>query len=318
MHTALQFLVTHGYSVLFVWVFGEQAGLPIPAAPLLLAAGSLTGMGKLNFVFVALVGVFACVLADTSWFLLGRAYGGRVLKLLCRISLEPASCVRRTDNLIGKHGARLLLFAKFVPGLNTVAVPIAGRSHISLRRFLAFDTAGSFLWIIAFALAGRFSGKALLNAPTRDWPLGTISVSLALLAIAGYVAWKIRRRRKFLAELRIAKVTPAEVLQMIEAEKFPFIVDLRHPLDILPDPRTLPGALKIAPEEIESRIGEIPHEREIILFCTCPNEATSARVALQLKKLGVTHVRPLEGGYYKWRDLGYPLEEALAIGAKAD
>ena len=268
MEAALQFLVKHGYVVVFFWVFGEQAGLPIPASPMLLAAGSLTSLGSLHMVSLLIVAVTGCLLADTIWFLLGRAHGGRVLKLLCRISLEPDSCVRRTDNLIGKHGAKLLLFAKFVPGLNTVAVPIAGRSRISLRRFLAFDFVGALLWIAAFTIAGRLSGKALRNIPANNLPVGMISVLVALLAGAAYIGWKIRRRQKFLYDLRVSRITPRELLKMIETEERPFIIDLRHPLDVLPDPRTLPGALKLSPEEIAARSGEIPTDRDIILFCT--------------------------------------------------
>ena len=165
MNVALQFLIRHGYSVVFLWVLGEQAGLPVPSIPLLLAAGNLSGVGSLNLCLILLLGVIACLRADTAWFLLGRHYGGCVLKLLCRISLEPDSCVRRTDDRIGKHGARLLLFAKFVPGLNTVAVPIAGRSGISLRNFLIFDTLGSTLWVVTFTIIGRLCGPALHRDP---------------------------------------------------------------------------------------------------------------------------------------------------------
>ena len=316
MNVALQFLIRHGYTVVFLWVLGEQAGLPIPAVPLLLAAGNLTSLGTLNVFLILSLGVLACLMADTAWFLLGRRYGGRVLKLLCRISLEPDSCVRRTDDRIGKHGARLLLFAKFVPGLNTVAVPIAGRSGISLRSFLIYDSLGSVLWVVAFTIAGRLCGPALLNV-SHNLPTGTIGVLLTICGIAAYISWKIRRRQKFLADLRIAKVTPEELLQMIKDELRPFIVDLRHPLDILPDPRTLPTAIKIAPGEIAARLTEIPVDRDIILFCTCPNEATSARVALLLRKNGIKRIRPLQGGLDAWRKRGFPLDTiTLATNTK--
>src|SRR5579872_4013315 len=301
MNVALQFLIRHGYTVVFFWVLGEQAGLPIPSVPLLIAAGNLSGIGSLNLFLILLLGVVACLFADTAWFLLGRRYSGRVLKFLCRISLEPDSCVRRTDDRISKHGARLLLFAKFIPGLNTVAVPIAGRSGIPLRSFLIYDTLGSTLWVVAFTIVGRLFGEAITRIHIPDLPSGTFWALLILISIGGYLAWKIRRRQKFLADLRVAKITPQQLLKMIETGEEPVIIDLRHPLDILPDPRTLPKALKLAPQEVEARASEIPTGRDVVLFCTCPNEATSARVALQLKKLGIMRVRPLEGGFYQWR-----------------
>src|SRR6202023_3833865 len=152
MNNILEFLVRHGYVVLLGWVFVEQLGLPIPSVPLLLAAGALAGAGRMN-IFVALFAtVYAALCADSLWYQLGRIKGIAILQLLCKISMEPDSCVRRTEGVFSRQGARSLLVAKFLPGLSTVAPPLAGIFHMRLRRFLLFDGGGSILW------AGTFLG----------------------------------------------------------------------------------------------------------------------------------------------------------------
>ncbi len=159
MHGLLEFILRHGYLVLLAWVFAEQGGLPIPSIPLLLAAGALAGTGRLNLFTALFCCLVAALAADTIWYQLGKRNGIKVLQLLCRISLEPDSCVRRTEGLFEKQGARSLLFAKFLPGLNTVATPLAGIFRMKFRKFLLFDALGILLWAGSFLLAGYiFSG----------------------------------------------------------------------------------------------------------------------------------------------------------------
>ena len=119
MNEAVEFLIQHGYILLFAWVLIEQIGLPVPAVPLLIAAGALAGSGKINLASAMGSAIIAALLADVFWYHVGRYRGGRVLKLLCRISLEPDSCVRWTEDVFARHGAHSLLIAEFVPGLNT-------------------------------------------------------------------------------------------------------------------------------------------------------------------------------------------------------
>ena len=160
MHSTLDFLLRHGYVVLLAWVFAEQIGLPVPSLPLLLAAGALAGTHHLSFFFSLFLCVFAAVVADSIWYALGRIKGIKVLQLLCKISLEPDSCVRRTEGVFSKQGARSLLVAKFLPGLSTVAPPLAGIFHMRPRRFLLFDACGALLWAGSFlGLGFAFSGE---------------------------------------------------------------------------------------------------------------------------------------------------------------
>jgi len=144
----LQFLVDYGAWVLFAVVFLEQAGLPLPALPLLVTAGALVGADKMNVGVAVLAPLVAAVLPDLCWYYLGRVKGGRVLGLLCKISLEPDSCVRSSEDMFRRHGKSTLLIAKFVPCLSTIAPPLAGIIGMGILPFIFYDLAGTFLWLI--------------------------------------------------------------------------------------------------------------------------------------------------------------------------
>src|SRR6202140_3394053 len=160
MHQTLEFVFRHGYALLFLWIFAEQGALPLPSIPLLLACGALARDGRMNPAAVVPLGVAASLLADNIWFQLGRHRGTAVLRFLCRIALEPDSCVRLTEGAFLRYGSRSLLLAKFVPGLNAAAAPLAGISGMSLGRFWVFDTLGASIWIGTYLLIGYlFSGQ---------------------------------------------------------------------------------------------------------------------------------------------------------------
>jgi membrane protein DedA with SNARE-associated domain/rhodanese-related sulfurtransferase len=312
MPIAIIFFVHYAYLIIFLWVLVEQIGIPIPSIPVLLTAGTLSATHRVSHIYVVLAMLAACLVADTVWFSLGRRYGNSVLKLLCRLSFEASTCVSKTENYFTRRGPVTLLFAKFVPGLSTVAAPIAGQIGMSYPRFLAWDLAGSLIWGETFILAGRFFGDlAKKSAPFFAW-LGHFAIAIFVLMVLGFVAYRIWKQRKFLQQVRELRLEPTELKDMLDiAEKNgtppPFIVDLRHPLDYLPDPRVLPGALRIGPNELKQHSEIIPRDRDVILYCTCPSEETSAKLALQLHKMGVYRVRPLRGGFDGWKEAGYPL-----------
>ncbi len=305
---ALQFLVEHGASLLFLVVFVEQIGLPIPAIPLLIAAGALVSAGKMSLPAVLLIPVAASLPPDLAWYYVGRVKGGPVLGFLCRLSLEPDSCVRSTENLFHQHGPRALLVAKFIPGFSTVAPPLAGIVGMRPVTFLAYDAAGALLW------AGLCAGVGALFSGQLEWLAGLFDQAggllLAMVAVAftGFIGYKCYHRQKFLRELRMAKISVEELKQRMDAGDPVTIVDVRHPLALELDPDAIPGALNLMLEEIEHRHHEIPRDQDIVLYCTCPNEISSARTALLLKKKGIHRVRPLEGGLDAWRDRNYPVE----------
>jgi membrane protein DedA with SNARE-associated domain len=265
LEQAADFLIRHGYAVLFGWVLLEQMGLPIPAAPLLIAAGALARAGKMNLTFAVTLAFIAVILADLFWYSLGRYRGGRILKLLCRISLEPDSCVRRTENLFVRHGVHSLLVAKFVPGLNTAAPTLAGIFRMPVRRFMIFASLGAFFWVVTVTSLGLIFSEQLEEIALRwgGWLVAVLAGSLA-----AYVLWKFIQRRRFLRGLRIARITPKELMDKLTAQENISIVDLRQPMDIEAFPQMIPGALRIAMEEIEERHGEIPRDRDVVLYCS--------------------------------------------------
>ncbi len=309
MDDVTQFLIRHGSLVLVAAVFAEQIGLPIPAVPVLLAAGALAGAGKMNLALAVSLSVLACSLGDLIWYELGRHRGRYSLNLLCRISLEPDSCVRRTENFWGRHGVWALVLAKFIPGLSTITPALAGLFGVEVRQFLGYNGLGALLWTAAFVGPGYLFSDQIEQFAAQAARFGGSLVVLIVGALALYIAYKYIHRQLLLRELRIARITADELKQLMDDGREVMIVDLRQPLDVQVDPYSIPGALRMAVEELEQRHHEIPRDRDVILYCACPNEVTAARMALLLKKNGITRVRPLVGGVGAWRERKYPLEQ---------
>ncbi len=308
MALPIHILMVYGYFLLFVWVLVEQVGIPLPATPVLLAAGALSAEGQINFGLALLVGILASLAADSFWFLVGRRYGHHVLRILCKLSLEPTTCVRRTQDSFGRRRGVLLMFAKFVPGLSTLAPPVAGENGMSFAPFLFFDSIGSALWVGALLAAGRFFGDLLKRDPSAlEW-VGHFSAALLVLGIVGFFLGRLYRRHLVLKKLSASRLDPEELKRQLDAGQSIYIVDLRHPLELLPDPFTLPGAQHFSPDDLTLRHQEIPRDRDVVLYCTCPSEATAAKTAMTLHKLGIDRVRPLRGGFDEWKRLGFPLD----------
>jgi membrane protein DedA with SNARE-associated domain/rhodanese-related sulfurtransferase len=306
-------LLTYGYLLLFAWVLVEQLGIPLPATPILLAAGALSAQNELSFPLALAASLAAALTADSVWFLIGRKYGHHVLRLLCKLSMEPTICVRRTQDSFGRRRDLTLMIAKFVPGLATLAPPVAGQNGMGYGRFLFFDGIGATLWVGVLLTAGRFFGDLLRRDPSLlDWA-GRFSGVLLVLGIIGFFVGRVIRRRMVIKRLVAARLEPEELKKQLDAGEQVYIVDLRHPLELLPDPFTLPGAVHFSPDALAARHREIPRDRDIVLFCTCPSEATAAKTAMTLHKLGIERVRPLRGGYDEWKRLGFPLDAVAAV-----
>jgi membrane protein DedA with SNARE-associated domain len=267
MNRLAAFALHHAYLVLFCATLLEQLGLPFPVAPLLLGAGALAHAGGMSIPGALLVYCLASSLAHQVWFEAGRVRGASVLRFVCAISLEPDTCVRRTQNLFARFGAKLLLAAPFTPGLGMVAPPLAGLSGMTRARFVPIDLSGSILWSVTLVAAGWFLGPQLsLMLGVLQQIAGSIGTGLGLL-LAGWLAWKLIKRRRLLSELRIARITPQELRQELETGKV-FIVDLRHAAEVKGEGFTLPGALRVSLEDIEERHLQIPRDRDVALFCS--------------------------------------------------
>ena len=312
MPIALDFFVRYAYLLVFLWVLTEQLGMPVPSTPLLLTAGTLTGTHKLHLPLVLAAALAGSLIADSIWYVFGQRYGGVVVRLVCKLSFESTACVRKTELYFTKRGPAALLVAKFIPGLGAVAAPIAGQIGMGYGKFALYDTGGILLWSATVTLIGRFFGDWLNRNPHALGLTAHFCGAIFVLLFLGFLTYRMLQRRAFLKSVRMARLEPWELKHLLDSGQKVYIVDLRHPLDYLPDPRTLPGALSLTPDKLMELCDTIPRDQEIVLFCTCPSEATAARMALRLRKIGIHRVRPLRGGYEEWKRLGYPLVDIAA------
>jgi membrane protein DedA with SNARE-associated domain/rhodanese-related sulfurtransferase len=308
MNSVMEFLVKHGHIVIFVAVFIEQIGLPLPSGPVLLAAGALVGLHRLSLPAVLALAVAASLICDSLWFLLGRLRGSSVLEFVCRVSIEPDTCVSKTHSAYVRYGPESLLVSKFLPWFGTLGPPMAGMFRLSPWKFVFLDAGGSLVWSGAYIAVGWVFRTQLEDLAAAMSRFGAwIGVVLGC-ALSAYVASKYIRRRRIYRALRTARITPWELKRKMDAGEVPVIVDLRAEFERRDG--CIPGAIAVAYEDLDSLPWAIG-ERDIVFYCSCPDEITSVRAALRLKRRGATRVHPLLGGFSGWRELGFPIETPL-------
>jgi len=301
-------IAQYGLAFVFANVLLEQIGLPIPAVPTLIVAGALVAEGELSAWAVFGVAFVACTLGDALWYLAGRRYGRRVMKLLCRVSLSPDSCVRQTEYRFERWGGLTLVLSKFIPGLSTIAPPLAGAMRFGWPSFLLLNGLGVAIWAGVAIVAGMAFHAQINEFILSLEDLGTLAIEIIAVLLGGYIALKWWERRRFYKMLRIARIGVDELRALMDGGKRPVIVDVRSPGVRDLDRRFIPGALTMDIAEVDERLEELPADREIIFYCTCPNEASAATVAKKLIGLGYTRVRPLHGGLDAWIAAGYEVE----------
>jgi membrane protein DedA with SNARE-associated domain len=265
MHQTLDFLIRHGTWVLFTWVLAEQLGAPVPSVPILLASGALIGLKRESFPHAMFIVLAASALADSFWYTLGRHRGASVLRLLCRISLEPDSCVSSTRDWFRRLDAWALVIAKFVPGLGAIATPMAGLSRMSVYKFLAADCSGVLLWSGTYLGVGYLFREQLETVANRLLNVGGRFFGVVVLAAALWLAWKFWKRRRFLRSLRIARIAPAAVYANLSSF---VILDLRSSTELELEGMKLPGAIWFDRHELAAKHLEIPRDRDVVLYCT--------------------------------------------------
>jgi membrane protein DedA with SNARE-associated domain/rhodanese-related sulfurtransferase len=306
-----------GLSFVFLNVLLEQLGLPVPAVPTLVVAGAIAANGRLSGVALYALAVGACVIADGAWYGAGRVYGNRVMRLLCQISLSPDSCVGQTQGTFERWGPKALLFAKFVPGLALIAPPLAGATRMPLPRFAAFSLLGSTLWVGAALAAGALLRTQIERLLPQAAQVGGAAAGVLLLVLACYIGVKWWERRRFYAALAMARISVTELRQQMDDGAAPLIVDVRSSTAQTLELRRIPGALNVPVQDAAAHLTGLPRDREIILYCSCPNEASAAKVARLLMDHGFERVRPLKGGLDAWIEAGYSVEAITATAADA-
>ncbi len=309
METVFALFAQYGLLAVFAIVLVKQLGAPFPAMPVLLLAGAAAAADGVFAVKSLLLATLASLLADFVWFYAGRYFGRRVLALLCRISISPDSCVRKNELSFARRGIATLVIAKFVPGLSTLAPPLAGALGMRAASFAIFDSAGAALWAGSGIAGGLVFHNQIRKLLILLADLGRFAVWLVVALVALYVAWRAWRRwheTRLLA--RMARVRPEELAQMIQGEPPPVIVDVRAAGPGLPLRERIPGARHIDLASVETvSIVDWPNGARIITYCDCPHDASASKAARLLAQRGVA-VGVLAGGLGGWVAAGYPIE----------
>jgi membrane protein DedA with SNARE-associated domain/rhodanese-related sulfurtransferase len=297
----------YGLGLVFINVLALQAGLPLPAYPVLIVAGAYAAMGGSPLWQLVPVGIAAALVADTGWYMAGRRFGMRILNLLCRMSLSQDTCVRQTESIFQRFGPSSMLFAKFVPGFASVATALAGALRLSYLKFLLFDAGGAALWVGVAVTLGYVFSDAIEGVMNTLSSLGHYGI---WVVVAGFVAWivfKWWRRYRFIKQLRMDRVSVDELREMMEKKAVQALVDVRS---VITQQATgkIPGARAVDMQNIAAGFEGVPVDGEVIVYCACPNEATAVKVAQKLQKLGFKRIRPLLGGIDAWIEAGLDVE----------
>jgi len=315
MEQLLQLIQHHGLAFVFVNVLLLQAGLPVPAYPTLIITGALASRGGASLPALVATAIVAALIADVAWYLAGRKYGSRVLQTICRVSLSPDSCVRQTESIFARWGARSLAVAKFIPGFASVATSMAGVVRLPPWKFILFDAIGAGLWSgVAIGLGFLFS-DAINQVLGVFETLGRIGVWVIAGAFVLYIAAKWWQRELFIWQLRMDRVDVDELRALMDAERPATVIDVRSPMAQALTGR-IPGAITVDPENMRVDLLAIEPESEVIVYCACPNEYTAAKVAKVLLQHGFKRVRPLQGGLDAWIAAGHQVEPVTVGGAK--
>jgi membrane protein DedA with SNARE-associated domain/rhodanese-related sulfurtransferase len=297
----------YGLGLVFINVLALQAGLPLPAYPVLIVAGAYAATGGSPVWQLVSVGIVAALVADTGWYTAGRRFGMRILGLLCRVSLSPDTCVRQTESIFQRFGPASMLFAKFVPGFASVATALAGALRLNYLKFVLFDAGGAGLWVGVAVTLGYVFRDAIGGVMNTLSSFGRYGV---MIVIAGFVAWivfKWWRRYRFIKQLRMDRVSVDELRDMMQQNAVQALVDVRSAITQAATGK-IPGARAIDMRNIAAGFEGVPVDGEVIVYCACPNEATAVKVAQRLQKLGFKRIRPLLGGIDAWIEAGLDVE----------
>jgi membrane protein DedA with SNARE-associated domain/rhodanese-related sulfurtransferase len=315
MDTLLGLIQQYGLAFVFVNVLLLQAGLPVPAYPTLIITGALAAKGGAPLWALVLVAIAAALIADIMWYLAGRRFGTGVLKTICRISLSPDSCVRQTESIFARWGARSLALAKFIPGFASVATSMAGVVRVPVWKFITFDAIGAALWSgVAIGLGFAFNG-AINDVLAVFEALGRIGLWIIAGVFVLYLVAKWWQRELFIWQLRMDRLTVDELHELMQSSRVAKVIDVRSPMSQAMTGR-IPGAITVDPTNIRVDLVAVEPEGEVIVYCACPNEYTAAKVAKVLVQHGFKRVRPLIGGIDAWVAAGHPVEKVEPAGAK--
>jgi membrane protein DedA with SNARE-associated domain/rhodanese-related sulfurtransferase len=309
MHNAAVTIAQHGYAVIFLAVLFEAIGLPIPAALAMVVAGAACASHAMNLPAVFVICLFALVCGDFLMYTLGRYTGWALLGILCRVSVNPETCILRSAESFYKRGKITLVMAKFIPGVNTIAPPLAGSMKMRPLQFLQFDLMGAALYALAYLMLG-FVFRNFLAAITRGFIAAGRTVEAVLLAavIAYFVyrLWVYYKNRVYRVVPRIQVEELARKLDSGEKANI-LLLDVRSHGYYDSGALRIQGSVRFEPNNFAEEIKHISKDKEIYVYCTCARDATSARVAHLLREKGY-NADVIVGGLGAWRKAGLPME----------
>ncbi|MET3134399.1 membrane protein DedA with SNARE-associated domain/rhodanese-related sulfurtransferase [Oxalobacteraceae bacterium GrIS 1.11] len=314
MASLILLLQQYGVLIVFGVVLVEQIGLPIPAFPILIVAGALAVDGDTNWLAVLAVSMIACLVSDYSWFRAGRYYGKRILKLLCRISLSAEYCVSQTEDNFKRWGPKALIVAKFIPGFNTIAPPLAGAMGTDTGTFLLFSLFGGLLWSGTGIAIGAYFHTSIDQVLDILGTMGSTALLVLGCLLLLFISFKYVERKRFQKKVMVERINIAQLRELIAGGAEPVLVDARSATAQLLDP-AVPGAILFNGGEALAAIKALDRDRHIVVYCSCPNDVTAARVAMQLHEHGYHRAKPLHGGLDAWNAAHRPARaEALSQG----
>ncbi|WP_250534862.1 DedA family protein/thiosulfate sulfurtransferase GlpE [Caballeronia sp. AZ10_KS36] len=310
-----------GPAIVFINVMGSALGLPVPAMPTMIIVGASTALMAVNggafwppLAGVLAVAVLGGVLGDLVWFQGGRKYGDRTLKTICKLSLSRDTCVKKTERFFGRWGVRILLVAKFIPGLSLVSVPLAGAMGVRLRSFILHDGAGVALWSAVGLTVGVMFAAELEMLFAMISRLGRQAVIVVAVLLAVYVTYRWWRRRALMATLEKARINVDDLYALMHGNPLPVIFDIRSAEKRMLDPYVIPGALFADERELQKIIESYDKDRKLVIYCSCPNEVSAAWMAKTLRNAGFRDVLPLTGGLDAWRLAGFEVAKLTEFG----
>ena len=307
MHDVTALLEKYGLVVVFLNVLLDQGGLPLPAIPTLMAAAALAGRWDWRITEIIGAGVLGAMIADGIWLRSGLRHGRRVLGLICKVSLSPDFCVRQTETLFGRIGPAALLVAKFIPGMTNITVVLAGVTRTRLPTFLLFDGLGALGFVAVPVVLGVVFKNAISDVLETLADLGELGILAILAALTFYVLLRWLQRYLFIRQLRMARITADELAELLEAGERPLLLDVRAK-DVRLREGAIPGSLPAHPSDLDPVVSRYPRDVEVVVYCSCPNEASAATAARHLRRAGFKKIRPLLGGVIAWSEAGYPVE----------
>jgi membrane protein DedA with SNARE-associated domain/rhodanese-related sulfurtransferase len=324
-----ELIAEYGLPLVFANVLLESLGLPLPALPTLILTGAITfaaspvsapdgWLPQLPLLAIVAVAMIAALLGDMLWFWLGKRYGNRVLRFLCTLSMSRDTCVSRSLDFFGRFGLRVLTVSKFIPGLSTLAIPVAGATGAGFGSFLFYDTIGCALWAgLGVTLGTMFATAVDTVLAWLDW-LGRGALGVVGAALVVYVGVRWWRRMSLLRRLRMTRIDIRQLRALLDGEPPPVIVDVRREMGRAIDPFVIPGALALRDGDAVPQLAALPRDRKLVMYCDCPNEISAALATEELKAHGFADVAPLAGGLAAWRAAGYALEPLLLDAAAKD